>query len=632
MRLSEFVGQDAAKLGLLLTAIDPRCGGLLLLGGHGTGKSTLARLARGLWPPDTPFLALPLNATDEALLGGCDLEATLRRSRRVEQPGLFARARGGVLVVDDINLLGPQSLALLLAAHEQAAERSAGDERAPRTPPFTLIATMNPEAGDLSGHAADRFGLCAVMPALTAPGPRQQVLRNAAARRDIAAEPDPSLRARIAAARVLLPTVRVPEASLEHVVGLAAQNGCRGHRGDLSLWYAGRAYAAWRGDAEVTPAHLDQVGELVFAHRRPAQVDPPSEGSGDRREDAPSREGHAEPPERDAPPRGRDRSQPALTDGVAQGEHAAQTVPRAGAREEVMETGAAFPVRRFVFRKDRLVRRADGRRTRTEVAGREGWPVGTRLESRERDVALGATIRACAPFQPARGRVDRLRIAPADLRFHRREGRMGHLVVFVVDGSGSMGAQRRMVAAKGAVQALLLDCYHRRDRVAMIVFRKDRAELVLPPTTSVELAATRLAGLPVGGKTPLAAGLLAADQLVQRELRQRPKTRMLLVLVTDGRGNHALRGDLHGEIAALARLLAGRPQCDCLVIDTEPKRNALRTDMASTLARQLGAVYCPLELLPAEGLVTLVRAWSGDFGSLPTEDAHESREGRLLRR
>jgi magnesium chelatase subunit D len=423
-------------------------------------------------------------------------------------------------------------------------------------------------------------------------------------------EPDPRLLERIAAARSLLPRVQVPDESLDHLVTLVEQNGCRGHRGDLSLWYAGRAYAALQGEAVVTPNHLNRVGELVFAHRRPVVRDEEPAAVGERETD--DRQGEQQPERQDAAPQphGSEQQQSERSQETsAQDGREAITIPReAAAREEVMGVGEPFKVRRLLFRKDRRKRRGDGRRTRTHIAGRDGWPVKTALHSQERDIALGATIRACAPFQAARGRVDRLLIGHDDLRFHRREGRMGHLVVFVVDGSGSMGAQRRMVAAKGAIQALLLDCYQKRDRVAMIVFRKDRAELVLPPTTSVELAAKQLATLPVGGKTPLAAGLLETYRLVQRVVRRHPETRILVALVTDGRGNHALGGDLQAEIRGLARLLAEQPQCDFLVIDTENKRNAIRTDLARTLARQLAAEYYTIETLQAEQLAALVQS------------------------
>ena len=611
MRLSAFVGQDAAKLGLVLNAVDPRCGGLLLVGGKGTGKSTLARLSRGLLPTGAPFVELPLHVTEDSLLGGCDLEETLRCGERVPQPSLLSRAHGGVIFIDDVNLLGSHSLTLLLEAHDRGAELLSWDGRTePRECRFMLLATMNPEEGDLSPHAADRFGLCAVMQEIASSGERQQILRLADSQAAFAVEPDPPLLDRIATARSLLPRVQVPQESLEHLVALVEQNGCRGHRGDLSLLYAGRAYAAFRGETVVTPDHLNRVGELVFAHRRPAARDEEPTATGERQAEDRQDDAQAERHEDRRQPDGSaqqpsERSQEAsASDG-----REAITIPReATACEEIMDVGEPFKVRRLLFRKDRRKRRGDGRRTRTHIAGRDGWPVKTALRSSERDIALGATIRACAPFQTARGRIDRLLIGHDDLRFHRREGRMGHLVVFVVDGSGSMGAQRRMVAAKGAIQALLLDCYQKRDRVAMIVFRKDRAELVLPPTTSVELAAKQLATLPVGGKTPLAAGLLETYRLVQRVVRRHPETRILAVLVTDGRGNHSLGGDPHAELRGLTRLLAEQPQCDFLVIDTENKRNAIRTDLARTLAQQLAAEYHTIETLQAEHLAALVQS------------------------
>ena len=195
-----------------------------------------------------------------------------------------------------------------------------------------------------------------------------------------------------------------------------------------------------------------------------------------------------------------------------------------------------------------------------------------------------------------------------DLRYHRRERRIGHLVLFVVDGSGSMGAQRRMVAVKGAVHSLLIDCYQKRNRVALIVFRKDHAELALPPTRSVELANRRLATMPVGGKTPLAAGLAEAQRVAERERRREPETRVLMVLLSDGRANHAANGAKAGEEATrAARALRAMPGLDSIVVDTEDKRSYHRTDMARGLAGDLGAVYSTIEGLAAPDLAALVR-------------------------
>ncbi len=611
MRFNQFVGQEEARLGLILNAIDPACGGLLLVGGNGSGKSTLARLGRGILNQDTPFVELPLNITEESLLGGIDMEATLARGARVLQPGILSRANGGVLFVDDINLLSPELLSLLMEPQSRGAElieREGVSER--RECSFIVLATMNPDEGDLSPHLMDRIGLCAVMEELNGRDQRLAVMRLAASRQ-FNVEADQETASAISTARRLLPRVRFSREALEHLQRVVERNPSPGHRGDLFLHAAARAYAAWKGEPEVTDGHIDRVAGLVFAHRRlelreeeqtvpepeqPRDHDqqeeqdradeqgrqpPPPENGMDETDDQPSREG-----ERDA-----DGSQRESSD-----------------REEIMEVGAPFPLRRISLRRDRLKRRADGRRTRTRVRGRGGRYVKSLLVSPDRDIAIDATLRACAPFQKARGQGDKLLIEQEDLRFRQRERRMGHLVLFVVDGSGSMGARQRMRETKGAIQSLLLDCYRKRDRVAMIVFRGERAELVLPPTSSVELAARRLAELPVGGKTPLAAGLLETHRLIQRTSLRHPELRILVVLITDGRGNQHLTPETRkDEVSSLSGLLAEERQCDFIVIDTEHKGNFLKTDLAMELALRLEAEYFTIEALRADNLTGMVQ-------------------------
>lgn len=260
--------------------------------------------------------------------------------------------------------------------------------------------------------------------------------------------------------------------------------------------------------------------------------------------------------------------------------------------------------------RDREVRLASGRRTRTRSAAARGRYVGSRLAAVPPDVAVDATLRAAAPWQVIRGRGvgEAVDVRAEDLRHKRRERRMGHLVVFCVDASGSMAAQRRMEAAKTALLSLLTDCYQRRDRVAFVAFRKDRAEVLLPPSSSVELAARRLRELPTGGRTPLAAGLAKSREVILEGLRRPPKTRPLLVLVTDGRANTALgAGPILPELDACARALAEIPGLDALVVDTEAKGNVLRADLAARVAATLGAPCVAVEELEADALAGWVR-------------------------
>jgi magnesium chelatase subunit D len=238
------------------------------------------------------------------------------------------------------------------------------------------------------------------------------------------------------------------------------------------------------------------------------------------------------------------------------------------------------------------------------------------IQRKKDDIAIDATLRAAAPYQKARGRTDAILIREADLRFKQREKKMGHLVVFVVDGSGSMGARKRMVETKGAIQSLLMDCYQKRDRVSMIVFRKDRAEVMLPPTSSVENASKRLGEIPVGGKTPLAAGLLEAYRLIKRATLKSPETRVIGVLITDGRANQGISGGPIGEeVRKMAQLLSELSLTDYIVVDTEDKGGFIKTDLALQIASQLGADYHTIEGLRSDCLVEMVQMKkAGVFG------------------
>jgi magnesium chelatase subunit D len=608
MNFCGFVGHDDAKLALILNAIDARCGGALFWGGKGMGKSTLARLFRDILPAGAPFVEAPLNITEDALLGGVDIERAFSEGRRVFQPGVLSRADGGTLFIDDINLLPPSVTALIAGAcdaGEHVVEREGISAR--RTARFILIAAMNPEEGNLSPHYLDRFGMCVGFAALDEGPARVGVIRAAAkGGRDADEAALKALRLAVARAASRVGTVSLAPAMEEYIIGRCAEAGAEGHRGEVFLFYAARAYAAYCGEAAVAERHVDAVAPLVLSHRAGPQEEveeqPPQDHKEDREQD-----------ERDDDRRGQETQGPTAEGREQEAERqgadaSADGAEQAGSRprEEVFETGETFGVKRIAFSKDRMKRTDSGRRSKTASSGKSGRYVKSGFFDNF-DVAVDATLRAAAPFQKARGRKDVVVIGPEDLRFKEREKKMGHLVVFVVDGSGSMGAQRRMIETKGAVQSLLLDCYRKRDKVALIVFRRDRAEVVLPPTSSLERAARRLRELPVGGRTPLSAGLLEAYRLMRRSRLQRPLVRCLVVMVTDGRANQGLtEGPVEGEIGRIAALLSGLKGTDYMVVDVEDKKSLTRMDLAVGLAQRLGARYFRPADLRSDSLTGMV--------------------------
>ena len=612
MNFCGFVGHNDAKLALILNAIDSRCGGVLFWGEKGTGKSTLARLFKALLPEGVPFIEVPLNVTEDALLGSVDIERAFRAGQRVFQPGILSRADGGVIFIDDINLLPSAVVALIAETCDRGIhvlEREGLSAR--HAARFITLATMNPEEGVLSPHFLDRFGMCVAWTALGEGAARMDVIKAAA--RHV---PEPAcaragldeLRGRIAEARMRVHAVLVSHEIEGYIISRCMEAGAEGHRGEIFLLHASRAYAAYCGESAVAEKHVDEVLPLVLGHRvrlveeAEEERSKPDHQENHDRSDPPDGDRDAET--RDGANEEHDRGEGEATDDPCT---PAEREAPSRTKEEVFETGEPFRVRKIAFGKDRLKRTESGRRTKTASYGKSGRYVKSGFLN-NRDVAVDATLRAAAPFQSARGRKEFLVIRPEDLRFKERERKMGHLVVFVVDGSGSMGAQKRMVETKGAVQSLLLDCYQKRDKVAFIVFRRDGAEVVVPPTSSFERAAKRLREIPVGGRTPLSAGLLEAYKMVKRTELQRLRTRCLVVLVTDGRANQGLTQEpIDQELGRIAALLSGLKGTDYVVVDSENKRNLIRMDLALRLARGLGARYYRIADLRSDNLAGMVR-------------------------
>ena len=661
---SAVVGMDELRLGLVLNAVSPGIGGVLVRGEKGTAKSTMVRALAAILPdvqvvagcrfscdpaapdpscPDGPhepgaasvtraarLVELPVGASEDRLVGALDIERALTEGVKAYEPGLLAAAHRGVLYVDEVNLLHDHLVDLLLDAAALGTcyvERDGVSVR--HAARFLLVGTMNPEEGELRPQLLDRFGLT-----VEAAAPRDAALRGEVVRRRLACDADPAgfaarwqvaeagLAARIVAAQSLLPGVVLPDPTLRQVASVCAAFDVDGLRADLVTARAAIAHAAWEGRDEVTAVDVRAAARLALPHRRRRQpFDAPqldedeldrALGAGEDPDDdpGPGDDGpgggdpgasHETTPGSDAPPpresAGPQRGSP---QGPASPEPG-QPRPGSAAARPPAAPGQVFRVKRLEV--PGTGSGTAGRRSRARTDS--GHVTGAqRPRDRVARVHVPATFAAAAPHQVARGRVpgDRLLLRTGDLREARHEGRESNLVLFAVDASGSMAARARMGAVKGAVLSLLLDAYQRRDKVGMVTFRGSGAEVALPPTFSVEAAAARLAAVPTGGRTPLAAGLLRAGELLRTERIRDPRRRALLVLVTDGRATGGPDPVAGAQRAAGLLAAAG---VHSVVVDCES--GPVRLGLAAALAQTLGGVVLRLEHLAAGPLADSVR-------------------------
>ncbi|MEV0096343.1 putative cobaltochelatase [Streptomyces sp. NPDC050738] len=645
------VGQDDLRLALLLNAVSERVGGVLVRGEKGTAKSTAVRALSALLPevsvvsgcrfscdphspdpacPDGPHdggdgaaraartVELPVGASEDRLVGALDIERALAEGVKAFEPGLLADAHRGILYVDEVNLLHDHLVDLLLDAAAMGAsyvEREGVSVR--HAARFLLVGTMNPEEGELRPQLLDRFGLTVEVAASREPDLRVEVVRRRLAYDDdpVAfglkwADEEEALRARIVAARALLPAVRLGDPALRQIAATCAAFEVDGMRADIVMARTASALAAWAGREDVIAEDVRQAALLALPHRRRRNpFDAPgldedkldetlqesSGGDGEGGDDEPD-------PDPDGPGGG-GQSPQGGDDTPSQGGGEQGDTPggQPGAGEQ-SPVRAGEPFRTKALSVPGLGEGASGRRSRARTE--HGRTTGARRpQGALTKLHLAATIQAAAPHQRARGRSGRgLVVRRDDLRQANREGREGNLVLFVVDASGSMAARQRMSAVKGAVLSLLLDAYQRRDKVGLISFRGADAEVALPPTSSVDAAAARLEMLPTGGRTPVAAGLLKAHDVLRVERMRDPSRRPLLVVVTDGR---ATGGPEPVALAARAARLHEAEGVASVVVDCES--GPVRLGLAGDLARHLGGTAVTLGELRAEAVAGLVR-------------------------
>jgi magnesium chelatase subunit D len=593
---------------------------------------------------------LPINASEDRVVGTIDIEAALRTGARRFEPGVLAEANRNILYVDEVNLLDDHLVDVLLDAAAMGVnvvEREGVSFAHPSR--FILVGTMNPEEGELRPQLLDRFGLCVDVEGIRDPDQRVLIAeRDADFKRgdhefaNEFAAADANLSRALAEAIGRVREVRVTPGHARLISSICVEAQVLGHRADVVIDHAARALAAYRRHRSPTREDVYDAAALALAHRarQPVQRDPDESSSSEPGE---QQEGN-KPAESESGEPQVSESDSANEASADQSSSEADSGQQSAASDQGMTTGGSsgnesapealetFNLKRIDLPRQRRVRKQGGKRSASQTPDRRGRYVRAEPRAKVNDLAIDATVRAAAPMQKDRGRLagERLKLEREDLRQKVRERKIGNLIVFVVDASASMDAEQRMAATKGAILSLLQDAYVRRDRVAVVIFKNRTAEVVLRPTSSVSLARRRLERLSVGGTTPLTHGLMAGYKVVKTELMRDPTIRPLLVLISDGRGNISMFKE---EPLVEAQKVAGLIEAeniDALVIDSArdyshlpsvqhlarvaPMYQTYAINACADLAERMGARYYGLYDLSRDEIASAVERELGRSG------------------
>ena len=647
------VGQDLMKLALLLNAINPKIGGVLIKGTKGTGKSTAVRALADLLPEievikdchfncnpknlkeschpcqdriiaadlkeeDTEFrkmrvINLPINATEDRVIGTIDIKKALEEGIKALEPGILAEANRNILYIDEVNLLADNVADVLLdsaAMGINIIEREGISLHHPST--FILVGTMNPEEGNLRPQLLDRFGLSIDVERIEDIDKRVLITKYVEEYQNDPNEfyskfkpKQKELKNKIINARKILPSVEISNNQLKKTSKICVKLEVDGHRADITINRTAKSIAAFYGRKFVEDDDLKTAAKLALSHRLRRL---PFE---DKTLDESELEALFDNEEIEV------KNDTQLEEKQSEMEHnqtdnnLLKNIQNDKQIHNVREK--TFGIKENILadqiiknKKKREVMNTSGKRVLHPTLSPHGKYVGSEKKREinmpySTDIAFNETLNEAALDEQnlrAFKNGNKLEIKGKHIHIKKRMGKSSYLIIFCVDASGSMGIKGRMETVKGAIYSILQTNYIHRDKVSLIVFRQDRAETILPPTRSTDLAYKLLKDIPTGGTTPLAAGLLKALDVAKEEIRKKSGYIPLIILLTDARGNVYFK-DAIEDVLKIGKEIA-QQEINLILVDTE--FSDVKLDFSKKLANVANAIYYHIDHLDQENL------------------------------
>ncbi|MBF7095652.1 VWA domain-containing protein [Alkalibacter mobilis] len=622
---SAIVGQESIKKSLLWNIVNPKIGGVLISGEKGTAKSTLVRsLCDLIFTME--LIEIPLNTTEDRLMGGIHLERTLKYGKRSFEPGILQRANNNILYVDEVNLLSDPIVKNLLEAASSGLNKVEREGLSlVHDSKFILVGSMNPEEGGIRPQFLDRFGLFVEANSENDIRKRTEIIK-----RRIYYENNPyeffksyqkqnqTIKTHIAQAQNALRQLVVTEHAMKIASAIAMEANCAGHRAELILIETAKAIAAWDFRKTLNISDIKEAAKFVLPHRTRQRQDPQAPNIHQDTHDDDNVQASPDSQENNSPP----EELPTQDSSIPQQENSLNDSDEiepdkiepeenqfSNDSDKTEESGEIFDVGRWLSEKKRKsIHKGSGKRSVVKTDAQQGRHVRSRIPATGNvsNIAIAATLRAAAPYQLFREKNDlAFCVKKSDIRVKIREKRTGNTILFVVDASGSMGAENRMRSVKGAILSLLNDAYQKRDRVGLIAFRRNSAELLLGITRSVELAQKELQSLPTGGRTPLDAGLDLAYEIIKSAKIKDKDILPVIVLVSDGKATYSEKSKDSFESAIDSARRIGAEKIKTVIIDAD--QGFIKLHFLEKLAEAMNADLLEINDLHSKTLTAAVK-------------------------